>query len=52
MDCNDDQVFCESMDGGAGRNIISSEDKPILRIYIPISLRTNICPFHAGRSPV
>lgn len=33
VDCHDDQAFCESMDGSAGRSIIHREDKPILRIY-------------------
>lgn len=37
VDCHDDQAFYESMDGGAGRNIISREDKPILKIHIYFS---------------
>lgn len=33
VECQDDQAFCESMGGGAGRSIICREDKPILRIF-------------------
>lgn len=46
-----DKLFCEFIDNGAGRNIMSSKGYSFSE-YVNIPIRMNLCPLNDGRVPV